>query len=309
MKFNSELKKILKMALLTFRKGRKKFKIICAFKEKRNSYFDPYVCGDGLLISDRANRCLRFFKISNNLKLLKTDVTYAKSDLKDNEDINRGHIFNYSGDNYLIFTFQFNQRSYIIKKDLQSEFKISENDIFLKPTEYYEKMSVMDPFAFLHNDNLYLFYSAGDTYEPDSICLSKIIDFDKKNIQKYIFNPLLVSDNRFYYRYFKVAFGDLTLYKGFYLMFYIGYFNLNRAYINVCYTKVNDFPNFKDLKSINPLISPGLKLSSVYKPCVLIRGNNLVIYFNGRRRNHESIYFTKVDINYILKGIYENEQN
>ena len=289
----------------------KRMKIVsnikCAFDEKRNSLFDPYVNGDSLLISDRKERALREFKISENLSLIKTDNVYRKVFLLANEDINRGMIFDYNGVSYLVCTYQFNGRSYIVLKQDKNNFKISSADILLQPEEYYEKMSVMNPYIFRHENDLYMFYSAGETYEPDCICLAKINNLESKNIQRFPFNPIFSNSHKYFYRYDKVAFGDLIEYKGYYLLFYIGYYNVDKAYINIACCKSKDFPYFKDIPNINPLISGGLKLNAVYKPCVLIRGDNCIIYFNGRKKEHESIYYTTLKMDSVIKEISDNE--
>lgn len=303
MKFRFYLKRFLKKLYFSLKKKKIASRIHLAYSEKNNSFFDPYIYKNKLLISDRNEKCLREFLVSQDYSLKKTDVTYKKKSIKTFEDINRGTIIEYDNYEYLVFTYQFNGRSIIIKTPFSDYLSIKENDIFINTTEYYEKMSVMNPFIFVHKNKLYCFYSAGETYEPDCICLAKIVDFKNNIVEKYPFNPIFVNNTRYFYRYQKVAFGDLLLYKNYYLLFYIGYYNVDKAYINLAYSTYDDFPNFEDVDNVNPIISPTIKLDAVYKPSVVIEDKTLIVYFNGRRKNREAIYFVKIKIDTIMKEI------
>lgn len=301
MRFKLILKKAGKKIYYSLKRKKISGKIYCAYKEKKCSFFDPYFYKDKLLISDRNNKCIREFIIRDDFTLIKTNNIFRKKDINEFENVNRGSIFEVNKKEYLVFTYQFNGRSIIVKKDLENNFLINEKDVLIDTTLYYEKMSVMNPYIIQHGKELYCLYSAGETYEPDSICMAKILDFDNNIIIKYQFNPIFANNNKYFYRYQKVAFGDLVFYKGYYLLFYIGYYTIDKAYINVASCKYEDFPNFKDINNINPLISPGAGLESVYKPCVLIKDRNLVIYFNGRKRTHESIYYVKISLDNFIR--------
>ena len=215
--------------------------------------------------------------------------------------INRGSIFYISDTKYILFTYQINGRSFIIRNDYSYSLEIDLKNIFLCPSENYERMSVMNPYIFYFNKNYYLFYSAGDTYEPDYICMALIDNICNQKIEKYIFNPVFKKGNKFYNLH-KVAFGDIICLDDFVILFYIGYYNIHRAYINIAFCKKNTFPFFKDVDELNPLIGPKFyEFSSVYKPCIFKDNDKLIIYFNRRIKRHETICYSVIEVNKIIK--------
>ena len=274
MRFKFILKKAGKKVYYSLKRKKISGKIYCAYKEKKCSFFDPYFYKDKLLISDRNNKCIREFIIRDDFTLNKTNNIFKKKDINEFEDVNRGSIFEVNKKEYLVFTYQFNGRSIIVKKDLENNFLINEKDVLIDTTLYYEKMSVMNPYIIQHGKELYCLYSAGETYEPDSICMAKILDFDNNIIIKYQFNPIFANNNKYFYRYHKVAFGDLVFYKGYYLLFYIGYRNFVR-YIFILRTA-------EGYRQINPVLFAYrfagtrvlfvCKLTVIYRVSTYVRG-------------------------------------
>lgn len=286
----------------------KKKKLI--FFEKGNSFFDPCVFvkekTNYLVISNRTDNCIDLFKVNENKSITKLKTILFDKSLKEKSILlNRASLFSFEDKIYIFFTLQINGRSYIYKKNLVDNSNINEQDYFLSPSENYENSSTMNPCVYKIFDDFLLFYSSGETFEPDNICFCKIDNLEKNNIIKYKLNPIFVKGNH-YYNFCKVAFGDLLTIDNYFVLFYIGYFNINKAYINIAFCKKQNFPYFIDLENLNPLIGPGKRCrDAVYKPTVVVNGNNLAIYFNGRTRNQESIFVSEFSKNDLLIKINE----
>ncbi len=278
--------------------------------EQGNSFFDPCIFTNEkvnyLVVSNRRDNSIDLFKINKDKSISKIKtILFDKSLKQKNILLNRASLYCNGAKTYIFFTLQINGRSYIYKRNLKDVSCINEDDVFLSPTENYENSSVMNPCAYKVFDDILLFYSSGETFEPDNICFCKIDDLEKNNAIKYKLNPIFVKGSH-YYNFSKVAFGDLLTVGDYYILFYIGYLNINKAYINVAFCRKTNFPYFKDLENINPLIGPGKKCrDAVYKPTVVVNGNNLAIYFNGRTRSEESIFVSEVSKNDLLIKINE----
>lgn len=278
--------------------------------EKGNSFFDPCVFKSGdsnfLVISNRKFNSIDLFKINEDKSLSKIKTILSDKNLREkNILLNRASLYNDGFQTFIFFTLQVNGRSYIYKR-LSNDFKeIDERDTFLTPTEFFENNSTMNPSVYRIFDDNFLFYSSGETFEPDNICLCKINNIQTDDIEKYNLNPIFTKGSH-YYNFSKVAFGDFLSLDSYFLLFYIGYLNVNKAYINLAYCRKTEFPYFKDLTNINPLIGPGKKcLNAVYKPGVFDCEDYYYIYYNGRTRNTERIFMTKVSKDLLLSKIKE----
>lgn len=290
-----------------FKKQKAKKKVL-VYSESGNSYFDPSVLkivnSDYLVISNRKNNSIDLFEIKENMLISKvSSLLFDEKLTRNNILLNRASVYKYENEYYILFTLQINGRSYIYKEKITDKIIIDKNCYLLEPEFFYENNSVMNPNVYKINNEYYLFYSSGETFEPDNICLAKFIDFKNNILKKYKFNPIF-SKGIHYYNFSKVAFGDLIEMRDFLIMFYIGYENIDKAYINLAVCQKNKFPFFEDLDNINPLVGPSIKCrNAVYKPAVFEKDNCFFIYFNGRTKHQEKIFYTLIDKKVIADAI------
>jgi predicted GH43/DUF377 family glycosyl hydrolase len=132
-----------------------------------------------------------------------------------------------------------------------------------------------------------MWYSAGDTYEPDFICYAESADGIswKKND-----TPVLSKYLDHVWEKYKV--GGCCVRKntdGLYEIYYIGYQNLDVA--RICYAHSKDGKNWTR-DDENLLLSPSAKSwdsDAVYKPSVIKRLGKYYLWYNGRRACDEYI--------------------
>lgn len=160
----------------------------------------------------------------------------------------------------------------------------------LTPEYEFEGKSVMNP-CVLFNPNLDLFemfYSAGETYEPDVICYASSkdgINWRKKD------NPILWKGCDPYDQY-KVGGCDVHINSdGKYEMYYIGYQNLDVS--RICKAISSDCNNWSR-DPHNPLLSPSCNKwdsDAVYKPtyCYNSETHEALLWYNGRKKTEEYI--------------------
>ena len=136
-----------------------------------------------------------------------------------------------------------------------------------------------------------MWYSAGETYEPDVICYAT--SENGINWTKYKHNPIFKPNkNKFSLDFYKVGGADVhKISKNKYLMFYIGYSDIHTARIFVAKSN-NGINNWK--RSKNPIIKPTkgkFDNDACYKPSGIFdkKNNRYMIYYNGRNKNKEYI--------------------
>ena len=163
----------------------------------------------------------------------------------------------------------------------------------LKPNLSYEKQSIMIPHVIYdYDEKLFkMWYSAGEAYEPDVICYATSID--GINWIKYKNNPIFKPNkNKLSLDFYKVGGSDVhKISKNAYLMFYIGYSDINTARIFMAKSKdgINNWT-----RSENPIIQPSkghFDNDACYKPSAIFnkQNNKWMIYYNGRKGNKEYI--------------------
>ena len=136
-----------------------------------------------------------------------------------------------------------------------------------------------------------MWYSAGETIEPDVICYAT--SKDGINWVKYNKNPIFFpNNNKSNLDFYKIGGCDVhKLSKRKYVMFNIGYTDINTARIFVASSK-NGVNNWK--RYDNPIIIPTKNQfdnNACYKPSAIFdKGNNKWrIWYNGRNKNKEYI--------------------
>jgi len=162
----------------------------------------------------------------------------------------------------------------------------------------YEKKSVMNPHVIYDKEEkIYkMYYTAGEFYEPDVICYAT----SKDGIiwDKYKNNPILIPNyNTSSLDSFKVGGCDVhKISANYYLMFYIGFSDINTARIFKAESK-DGITNWK--RNNNPLIEPtknNFDSDACYKPSVIYNKKNKIwmLYYNGRKKNNEYIGLSKL---------------
>ena len=160
----------------------------------------------------------------------------------------------------------------------------------LSPEADFEKESVMNPFVMFENGKFRMWYAAGETYEPNVIGCAE--SDDGVNWTKYPGNPVFSANPGKEYEQERIGAVDIVRDGGGYLMFYIGYRDINTACI--CVARSADGITGWERVPENPLVMPtpsGWDADSCYKPTV-VRGEkdgNWRLWYNGRRGGEEYI--------------------
>ena len=169
------------------------------------------------------------------------------------------------------------------------------NNPVIVPEFDFEKKSVMNPHVIYdkYEKIFKMWYAAGETYEPDVICYA--ISKDGINWIKYKKNPIFFPNiNRNSFDFFKIGGCDVhKISNNKYLMFYIGYTDIDTARIFYAISK-NGINNWK--RSKKPIIVPTkdqFDKDACYKPSAIFdqNENKWILWYNGRNYNKEFIGF------------------
>jgi hypothetical protein len=162
----------------------------------------------------------------------------------------------------------------------------------LLPAEPWEGVAVMCPHVLWDDltQQFLLWYSAGEQYEPDAIGFA--ISCDGRAWEKHTANPIFRADPHHIWEQQKVTACQVIPYHDGYVMFYIGFADIDHAQIGLAWspdgiTHWRRFPT-------NPILSPGASArdwdhDAVYKPYALLDGNRWLLWYNGRRGTVEQI--------------------
>ena len=266
---------------------------------KTGTLFDPYILVDkGLL------KLYLSWRKEGNIVLSTSEDGIHWSDIKvvldrgkkDSWDsiINRADVIYNNGLYHMWYTGQYKGSSkigYASSKDGYNFTKLNNPILF---SEYeFEKQSVMNPnIIYDKKERKYkMWYAAGDFYEPDFICYATSKDGIYR--EKYKYNPIFVANkNLFSLDNFKVGGCDVhKLSNNKYLMFYIGYSDINTVRIFSAESK-DGINNWK--RSKNPIVFPTKNTfdsEACYKPAAFFNKkiNKWMLYYNGRTKNKEYI--------------------
>jgi predicted GH43/DUF377 family glycosyl hydrolase len=159
----------------------------------------------------------------------------------------------------------------------------------ISPTEPWEKVAVMCPHVIWdEKEKIYkMWYSGGEQYEPDAIGYATSRDglhWDKHP------TPVFVIDPSKEWEQHKVTGAQVIKRKKDYLMFYIGFKDINFAQIGMARSK-NGIDNWERCKE-NPIIAPtpgGWDADACYKPFAIQEKNRWILWYNGRNKSLEQI--------------------
>jgi len=153
----------------------------------------------------------------------------------------------------------------------------------------WEKGAVMCPHVIWDEEEglFRMWYSGGEQYEPDAIGFATSIDGIKW--AKDIRNPIFFADPSSRWEQQKVTACQVMKHDDWYLMFYIGFEDVDTARIGIARSRdgVTGWERF----SGNPILSPGKgwDAEACYKPYVIYENNKWMLWYNGRRGPVEQI--------------------
>ncbi|MCQ2432375.1 MAG: hypothetical protein MJ175_07215 [Clostridia bacterium] len=161
----------------------------------------------------------------------------------------------------------------------------------LIPERHWEGMSVMNPCVLYENGIYRMWYAAGETYEPNVIAYAE--SDDGITWRKSKINPIVVKNPGKEYEQDRIGGCQVLKHPTLgYLMFYIGYRDINTACICAAASK-NGITGWKRCKA-NPLVTPDKGMwdeDSCYKPSAYYDAekNTWQIWYNGRKKSDEYI--------------------
>ena len=207
------------------------------------------------------------------------------------KDLNRPVVILKDGSYHMWYTGQDEGHSWIgyaVSNDGKN-WKRKSNNPVLSPNVSWEKVAVMCPHVIWDTkEKLFkMWYSAGDQYEPDAIGFAT--SDDGLNWIKDKRNPIFSNNTMNEWEQSKVTACEVIKRSNDYLMFYIGFKNIDYAQIGMARSRdgITNWERFKE----NPIIKPGAgwDSSAVYKPYAIMEKERWLLYYNGRRENHEQI--------------------
>ncbi len=130
--------------------------------------------------------------------------------------------------------------------------------------------------------------SGGDQYEPDAIGYAT--SEDGLHWTRYPTNPIFQPDPGSPWEQHKVTAVQVEKHGEWYLMFYIGFRDVDHAQIGLARSKdgVTHWQRHPD----NPIIRPGKDQwdhDACYKPCAIFDGEKWLLWYNGRHGSLEQI--------------------
>ena len=208
------------------------------------------------------------------------------------DDINRPAVVKKDGLYHLWYTGQAKSTNswigYATSTDGKNFTRKSDQPV-LSPTEPWEKVAVMCPHVIWdEQEKIYkMWYSGGEQYEPDAIGYATSKDglhWDKR------LQPVFVADPSKEWEKYKVTACQVVKRKKDYLMFFIGFRDINFAQIGMARSK-NGIDNWERFEG-NPIISPTTGAwdeSATYKPFAIKEKNHWMLWYNGRNQHLEQI--------------------
>lgn len=258
---------------------------------KNSSFFDPYFTLLGtrrvVFVSSRKDNSIMRVFLDEKMEIVNAENVLSGFD---SSLVNRPCVIRINDVTHMWFTLQKNATSCICHVFLDDNLNASLEDatIVISPTFAFEKASVMNPCVIFEEGIFKMWYACGEQYEPDYLAYAESVDginWKKRNA------PVL-NKSKSGFDSFKVGGCDVKKYDSHYIMFYIGYKNVDLA--RICMAVSIDGINWK--KSSRPLFSPVNKTwfsDSCYKPSFFydVKNDTSYLLFNGRTDGTESVGF------------------
>lgn len=211
------------------------------------------------------------------------------------DNINRSSTIFKDGKYYMWYTGQKDGHSsigYTVSDD-GIHFSRVQKDPVLTPEKDYEGVSVMNPYVLWDEDKeVYrMWYASGEFVEPNVICYAE--SKDGLNWTRYAGNPIFAHGEGEVWDKDRIGAVEVQKLKnGKYIMFYIGYTDINTARIGAAVSD-DGITNWKRLKA-NPLVEPtpdSWDADACYKPSAVYDKENdrWLLWYNGRHSAPEYI--------------------
>lgn len=245
-------------------------------------------------LSTRKNASLSVSFSDDGIKWSDPRITLPPDSMSGWEDlVNRNCVLNAGGGYKMWYTGQAHGNSYIGYAESEDGFvfhRVTAEPV-ISPEAPFEGESVMNPCVLYENGIFRMWYSAGETYEPNVLCCAE--SADGIHWKKSPLNPIFVKNPEKEYEQNRIGGCQVLRHKELgYLFFYIGYRDINTACICAAYSEngVTDFHRC----SFNPLVAPtpgGWDADSCYKPSAIYDSDRDLwrIWYNGRAGGMEYI--------------------
>jgi predicted GH43/DUF377 family glycosyl hydrolase len=137
-------------------------------------------------------------------------------------------------------------------------------------------------------DGYHLWYSGGEQYEPDAIGYAT--SPDGLQWKRHAGNPVFKGDPALPWEHYKVTACQVVRQQRGYLMFYIGFRDVDHAQIGIARSR-DGITNW-ERHPANPIIRPtpnGWDHDACYKPFAIFDGQQWLLWYNGRHGSVEQI--------------------
>ena len=208
------------------------------------------------------------------------------------DDINRPVVVHREDGYHMWYTGQARNHSWIgyARSGDGHAWRRVSNKPVISPDVPWEKVAVMCPHV-VWDASAHLFrmwYSGGEQYEPDAIGYAT--SSDGLAWTKSAANPVFQADPGIDWEKHKVTACQVEQRDGWYIMFYIGFRDIDHAQIGIARSR-DGISHWERLPA-NPIIRPGEDKwdhDACYKPFAIFDGSKWLLWYNGRHGGVEQI--------------------
>ena len=265
--------------------------------------FDVYVTREDNLyrmdFSWRSKKACAVAFSQDGIHWSKPEITLA-NDLSTGweDDLNRNCVLKVDGIYKMWYTGQARGHSYIGYAESEDGIHFTRKcDEPIMIAEYpWERESVMNPCVLYEDGKYRMWYSAGETYEPN--VLAYATSTDGIHWVKKRYNPIFVCDPGNVYEQERVGGCQVVKVDGEYYLFYIGYENIDTA--RICVARSRDGIVSWEKSSLNPIVSSDPEMwdgEACYKPSAVWNEEEQkwMLWYNGRSGADEYIGVAEFD--------------
>lgn len=209
------------------------------------------------------------------------------------DNLNRASVLYWNGQYHMWYTGQargYSKIGYAVSDDGIHFTRVQKTPVMV-PTYNYEGFSVMNPYVLRDEERevFRMWYACGETYEPNMIAYAE--SEDGIHWERSTLNPMYIKGTG--WEQDRIGGCEVhPLPEGGFVMFYIGYSNINTARIGAAVSP-DGITQWTRLKA-NPLVEPTRRkfdASACYKPTVYRdeKNNRWQLWYNGRRGKAEYI--------------------
>jgi len=258
--------------------------------------FDIAVLREGdvyrMWVSWRPKKSIALVESNDGLSWSAPEIVLPPAKTGWEDDINRPGVLKRADGYHMWYTGQAKGHSWIgyaTSPDGKTWKRMSDKPVlsFEKP---WEKVAVMCPNV-LWDEQAGLFrmwYSGGEQYEPNAIGYAT--SPDGLVWTKHENNPVFAADKTIPWEQDRVAGAQVERHGDWYLIFYIGYRDIDHAQIGLARSK-DGIANWERHPE-NPIVRSGTgnwDHDACYKPYAIFDGKKWLLWYNGRRKSLEQI--------------------